>query len=160
TGQERARLDFRLVHEVKSLAFDPTGNILVVGCRDGFIELCDLSASPPRRSRFKAHQTAVRSLAFSADGTMFASGADGGDAPVKLWKWGHRAEPLKTVSGTRGRIPGAIIDIAFAPDAKTLAVLAGMSVRSARLALWDTSDETKGPLPLAEGDGSFTSVTF
>ena len=66
---------------VNSVAFSPTDNAFAMGCEDGAVLLCDLDSGailPLER-----HNAKVRSIAFSRDGKVLASGSS--DGKVRQW---------------------------------------------------------------------------
>ena len=88
-------VDFELAHTLRArspspvtaLAFDRTGQQLLVGAQDGSVSLWTL-ADDRRRWSFSQHKKPVRSLAFSPDGKRALSGCDDGTALV----WDPRIE--------------------------------------------------------------------
>lgn len=103
---------------ISSLAFDAGGNRLGAGRGNGMISLLDVPVRrwlPPLSAGAQLGQeTAVKSLAFSGDGTWLASGM--ADGSLILWD----AQSLRQV----GRLTGhtsSIDALAFSPDRKALA---------------------------------------
>jgi WD40 repeat protein len=83
---------FELDSEVKAIACTPVGaekNLCVAGCKDGSLHLVNLDDTDPTHGVLikKAHghgqATEITSLAFSADGKFFASGAL--DGSIRVW---------------------------------------------------------------------------
>jgi WD40 repeat protein len=114
------------VGRVPSLAFFPDGAALV-----GAIDRSALRVWDPRtgeaKPQLEGHDEAMSAVAVSPDGKLLASGSEDG----ALWIW-------DTATGDRRRIvaPGAghVMSLAFAADAKTLAVAAGSDVT-----IWDAA---------------------
>ena len=65
--------------------------------------------------RCKGHNLGVNSVAFSPDGTRFASGSD--DNTIKLWDAGSGSE----IMTLKGRHTDGINSVVFSPDGKRLA---------------------------------------
>jgi WD40 repeat protein len=94
--------------------FTPDGKALAVGGGD-MVFLIDISTGK-RTAVFRGHRFAVKSLDFSDDGKLLASGADeGGDAEVYLWDL-QKAVP----AGGTGRNVGPVTGVYFAPDGKSV----------------------------------------
>jgi WD40 repeat protein len=114
-----------------SLDFNPQGDLLAAGSRDGLIRMWDL----PNKSgtdgagrlgdpvlAFDAHNKGVNCVLFSPDGSRLASG--GNDAMVRLWETGMGEEMGNIIGGTF-----AIPSISFSLDGATLAIVNGDVVR-------------------------------
>ena len=83
---------------MQSLAFGPgPGNgLLAAGGENGTIQLWRIDGDATDDAQLTAHESAVRNLAFSADGTLLASA--GRDGQVLLWDVANRMalEPALT----------------------------------------------------------------
>lgn len=124
---------------VRCMAKNPKADQVLVGGDDGVPRLYQMFRTKPRTMNQEDHNLlraypkqpgAVTSVAFSADGTLFAAGSDVG--VVNLYKTdnGGPAESDKPVIGgkalaTLSGARGAIFSIAFRPDGQQAAV-AGM----------------------------------
>ncbi|HLO33844.1 MAG TPA: TIR domain-containing protein [Anaerolineales bacterium] len=135
---------------VHSVAFSPDGKMLASSscskpapnneCRQGEIILWDVStllntslaARPPIGQTLTAHADTVRSLAFSPDGKMLASGS--ADRTIILWD----VATLQRISTLLA--PDWVTGLAFSPDGKLLA--SGSQDESAML--WDVA--TRQPI--------------
>jgi WD40 repeat protein len=96
--------------------FAPSGEKLLVASNDGRLGLFTPGG---QRIAVLAHQPALTTAAWSADGSMFATGTSRGSA--SLWRVGDHA-PFRTVSTT-----APVVALAFAR--KTLLVASGTHVR-------------------------------
>jgi WD40 repeat protein len=67
---------------VRSVCFNPDGNILASSSEDGTIKLWQIDGTLVHT--FEGHTGGVRSICFSPDGTMLASASD--DKTIKLWR--------------------------------------------------------------------------
>src|SRR5207245_8734215 len=94
------------------------------------------------------HTAAVRSVTFSPDGKILASGSD--DKTVKVWQVAARRE-LATFKG----IMASPYSVAFAPDGRTLAL--GSSDKTVKL--WDLAGQRFRP-PLKGLHGAVWGVVF
>jgi hypothetical protein len=126
------RKSFR-AHEggVLAVAFQPGGQLLATGGRDGKAKLWD-AATGDFRAEFVGHSERVLTVAFSPDGRLLATGSM--DRTVKLWDVDGRKE-LATLPGEEG---GSVTSLAFAPRDRRLA--AGTEVwegHAAQVRLWD-----------------------
>lgn len=71
---------------VNSVAFSPTGNLVVSGDEANTVRLWDLQTWSSRRLPIQ-HRYAIKVITFSPDGTLLASGGNDGfpEGSVKLW---------------------------------------------------------------------------
>ena len=99
----------------------PDGRILASGSDDNAIKLWDVATG--RELRTFKQTTSVKSVAFSLDGRILASG---GFTRIKLWDVASGKE-LKTLKGYK-----PISSIVFSPDGKLLALGGGGETK-----LWD-----------------------
>jgi WD40 repeat protein len=113
------------------VAFQPAGGLLATACDDGSARLWRVASGQPFGEPMRQRENyPIRTLAFSRDGTKFATGgADSSTQPggsARIWDAG-RATPV----GTSIRQDGAILVVAFSPDGSTL--LTAGNDNSARL---------------------------
>jgi WD40 repeat protein len=137
---------------VTSVAFSPAGRLLAVAYFWGEeykIDLLELARGEVRATTLGNHNTFIRALAFSPDGTTLASGA--GDY-ARLFD--------TTTGGENGALvvgPGIVSALAFSPDNRTLA--AGWQPNGAGLgeacsvSLWDMASSRRLPKELRTGCG-------
>src|SRR5262249_26609361 len=119
---------------VTSVACSPAGakqNLCVSGCMDGSIRIFDLSkdSKEPIKTIPGSRRGSVNCIAFSPDGTTFATGSD--DRDIALWD---------TASGQlKYHMPGhsgAVTSVSYTPSAQL--VSAG---RDKTLRVWSLGDE-------------------
>ncbi len=67
-----------------SVAFGPSSRYIVVGCRDGMLQLFELTSGDCVQSIAGAHEGAIWSIAVRPDGRGFATGS--ADKSVKFWE--------------------------------------------------------------------------
>ena len=109
---------------VRALAFDASGGLLVSASNDRTIRGIDVEGG---RERFSlAGPQHYSALAFSPDGSLLASGDDGGN--VTTWD----AATWSSWSSVKGS-DAEIWSLAFSPDGQTLAAACG----DAKVRLWD-----------------------
>ena len=111
-----------LASGVTAVALSADGALLASGFGSGQVQLHDLEGGRVIAT-LSGHTHGIRSLAFTRDGRILASGAD--DA-IRLWDVGRR-------SGT-ATLPVGATAVAFSPDGRTLASASGDGVR-----LWDVA---------------------
>jgi len=146
TGKDRAYLG----HDyLRALAYAPDGKTLAYTDYKT-VKLRDL-ASGQERSLRGEHASVVRTLAFSRDGRLLASGGgwDGGAATeVKLWDVASGEERAHFT----GQTP-QIESVAFAPDGRSLASASGgQSGDEGQVWLWDLATGKGRRLPLDNGN--------
>jgi WD40 repeat protein len=137
---------------VSSLAFNPTGDALASGDRDGAIMLWNLATGQPLGGHLTGHTDDVTSLAFSPDGKTLASG--GGDWTVIFWDVANHTALGQPLTGHTG----LVCALAFSPDGRTLASGARDDERS--IILWDVASQQPIGQPLAENVGGVRSLAF
>jgi WD40 repeat protein len=95
----------------KSIAFSPGGEQLATGLSDGTIKIWEPSTGKMKR-RFQAHEYAVQSVAFSAEGYRPLVLASGSDTTIRLWdpQTGQKAWPLHLLLSAEVR------SLCFLPD--------------------------------------------
>jgi WD40 repeat protein len=100
--------------ELKSVAFDPSGDLLAAGDDSGAVWLWDLR-SKKRAARLKGHSDSVTGVGFSADGHYLVTAGHDGLAKVWTVPGGDLVTTLRT------REP-QLESAAFAPRGRSLAV--------------------------------------
>jgi hypothetical protein len=112
-----------------SCRFDPTGRYLFAGAEDRSVQRWELSSS--KQIGFSAHDSWVRSLAFSRDGrTLVTGGYDG-----RLIWWPASADapkPIRTIDAHAGWVR----QVAVSPDGRLLASAGNDRL----LKIWNVAD--------------------
>jgi WD40 repeat protein len=138
----------------------PDGRLIVSGgcstsdeayetCVEGEIRFWDTETRQLAGEPLAEHRGAIRSLAFSPDGSLMASGGD--DNEIMLWSVAER-QSLTTFSGHRLEV----YDLEFSPDG---ALLASAS-RDSRVILWDVQARKQFGLPLNGHTDTVMRVAF
>ncbi len=109
---------------VRALVFDPTGGMLFSASEDGTIRGIDVERGREVFAMTDPYRYSC--LALSPDGSLLASGEDGGS--IILWDLASRTRRM-TVRATGAMVLG----LAFSPDGRTLAT----ACSDARVRLWD-----------------------
>ena len=145
--------------EVTSVAFSPDGTLLAAARDNNRIELWDAETRTNTELEVITRKSIailgeyeenldVRSVAFSPDGTLLASG--GTDEKVKLWDVATR-ESIATLNGHTDEVTS----VTFSPDGTLLA----SASEDNTVKLWDVA--TRESIATLEGDGGVvTSVAF
>ena len=139
-------LDLLIEHtdRVRSVAFNPNGNILASGSSDGTIHLWDARTSTHLRT-MTGHTFMITSVVFSADGKMLASGSK--DNTICLWdtQSGELRKTLKEHADW-------VFSMWFSADGKVLA----SASKDNTICLWDTqSGELRKTLTLGHSQEIF-----
>lgn len=123
---------FETVVPVDTLAFDPSGERLAVGLRNGTIELWRMLDGDMLASA-TAHTERVTDMAFSPDGDLLISGS--WDDTVRLWDvTDHELASLRVLSGHEN----GVWSVAFSPDGQWIASGAG----DGSIRLWGAAEGT------------------
>jgi WD40 repeat protein len=143
---------------VYSIAFSPDGKTLASGSGDNTIILWEISMGnnlsmptvKPIGKPWSGHSDWVRSVVFSPDGNLLASGSD--DRTIILWN-------VKTGKPLRPPLTGHtdfVHSVAFSPDGKTLA----SGSIDGTIILWDVETWERLGQPLNAQGGAVYSVAF
>jgi WD40 repeat protein/serine/threonine protein kinase len=98
---------------VLCLAFNPTGQYLASGSRDGVIKVWDLESGQPLRT-FRAGEVMAHSVAFSPDGQRLACACS--DGSLKIWDLQAEKEPVDWKAH-----PSRVNCVVFSPDGQRMA---------------------------------------
>ncbi|RRR73978.1 MAG: NACHT domain-containing protein [Candidatus Viridilinea halotolerans] len=99
------------INQLRCMALSPDGQTLAVGVAET-IYLLDPQSGALRHS-LRGHQEWIQALAFSADGTLLASGSD--DETIRLWRL-PAGTPHATLRGHHGWVQA----VAFSPGGRQL----------------------------------------
>lgn len=134
---------------IRSLAFDPSGEVLAAGCSDGSICLIDPLRMALRKRIADAHLPSVFSLQFNGAGDQLWSG--GRDAHLR--RWDRLGRPLETPSMAAHWY--TINALALSPDAQWMATAS----RDKTIRIWDaTTGELRQTLETVRDQGHRHSV--
>lgn len=118
---------------MRVLAFAPTGNTLAVGGDDGLVRLWSGLACQQQQQgnfgnqcmdtpqRLTAHNGVIRTLAWSLDGRLLATGGD--DGTLAIWYPTQSQNPLLRV-----HLNAPILSLAWSPDGNQVATASGTNV--------------------------------
>ncbi len=124
---------------------DAKANILLVGCRNGDIYLWDLDKNddkPMKDPIPKAHggDASITSLAFSPDGTLFASGAS--DGSIRIWTTADMTEKYSFIpaNGVEKCHDDAVTSLTFTPQCRLIS-----AARDSTLRVWLLKEKGAAP---------------
>ena len=129
-----SRLSNFAMHPIYIEAVDTDGNV-----SDFSFSLVELS--PYRLASFSGHADEVRSVSFSPDGSVLASGS--GDGTIELWEVAT-GQKRTTLSGHTG----AVTSVSFLSDGTTIA----SGSLDGTIQLWDVSEWTGSSEPKTAAD--------
>jgi WD40 repeat protein len=123
-------------------SFSPDGQLLarVVGDAEAsgveLIDISDPTTPKPIGDRLTGHTDTIRAVAFSADGTVLATGSS--DHTIILWDVADRGRPRRVGLPLSGHAD-AVQSLALSPDGRTLA----SGGREGKVLLWDLTVPTR-----------------
>jgi WD40 repeat protein len=116
---------------IKSVAFSPNGGEILFCNEESSFRMFDVASGREVR-RFRGHEGCVRSVAFSPDGAIIASGSiatfGSHDNSIRIWDSATGHELLRM-----GDHPAWVWSVAFSPDGRYIASGGGDNV----VRLWD-----------------------
>jgi RNA polymerase sigma factor (sigma-70 family) len=142
--------------QIHTLALAPAGSWLAVAGQGGYqrVQVWDLdqeySPENQRKGPVTLPAVGVQALAFSADGTLLASG--GADGRVEVWTMATSKSPRRWAVRSH---PGGVSAVSFGPDGKLLASAGADGL----VHFWDTSSG-KERVALAGHAGAVWSLAF
>ncbi len=141
-----------------NVTYSPDGTKLVVGRDNGLVQLWDL-ASAKESFRLQKHQDRVQGIAFTPDGTRFATAAEG-DSRVRVWDVANGRELLELDTGEDPSVRGAG-PLAFAPDSAHLAFGSSSRIGQGELiCIWDLAHGARRTLIPRAHEHDLISLAF
>jgi WD40 repeat protein len=144
---------------IHDLAYTRDGTTIATGSCSGTVRLWGAADHRPIGAPLLTGQGGVRTLAFSPDGKVLATGGATGawNGDVRLWDVASRQQILGDLVGLQapGSNSATVLDVKYSPDGKMLAVASyDRTVR-----LWDTT--SGGLIAAMEGHkGAVSAVAF
>ncbi|KIJ59327.1 hypothetical protein HYDPIDRAFT_100892 [Hydnomerulius pinastri MD-312] len=137
-------------NRVKGVAFFPYDRRLLSASHDGTIIIWDVESGEVEK-KVTDHTERVNSIAIAPDGSIFASGSDGG--MLRFWH-GLTGEPGEPPSAT-GFKGGEVWGISFSPDGLRITATGGDYVQ-----IWDTHTREPIAVPLEVPSGGYYTTAF
>lgn len=135
---------------VRSVAFNPTGNILASGSKDQTIVLWDMARREPLGPPLAGHTDRVSRVAFSPDGKILASASR--DKTIRLWEVESRQPLGEALTGHSDWVNS----VAFSRDGRILA--SGSSDQT--IILWDVASRRPLGAPLTGHSAAVNILAF
>lgn len=133
---------------VRAIAFDPSGDAIVIGDGDGRLDRIDAVSSTPRRTELHDLTGPINAIAFSPDGRYLAAASSG----LTVWLSDRTTGESHDLAGHTGQA----MSVAF--DSAGARVAAGDDTGTVRT--WRTGDRSSAGPPVAAHGDQVRDVAF
>jgi len=135
---------------VTSVAWSPTGKLIVSASRDNTLQRWNTATRRPVGSPLKGHTSWINAVAFSPDGHRIISASS--DKTLRFW---NTATGLQIGSPLQGH-NGSVTSVAFSHDGRL--IVSGSEDKTLRL--WDAASGKPIGTPLEGHESPVTAVSF